>query len=269
MFCLANAARALWPLGYPEQALKRSHEALSLAQRLSHPFSLAYALHVATLLHLSRGETHTAREQAEALLTLSTEQELRWSVGGGTILGGWALTEQGAGAAGIAQMRQGLDALQATGTVLERPLWLALLAEACGKAGQTEEGLSALVEALNLVDKTDERWWEAELYRLRGELTLAQSKVQSLKSKVTDPQSLSPGPQAKAEACFHKAIAIAQKQSAKSWELRAATSLVRLWQQHGKKEEARELLTPVYDWFSEGFDTTDLKDAKALLDELA
>ena len=177
VFCLANAARALWPLGYPEQALKRSHEALSLAQRLSHPFSLSYALFVAVILHLLRGEGHAAQERAEALLTFSTEQRLPWSVGGGTILGGWALAEQGEGAAGIAQMRQGMEAQQAMGTMSQRSLWLALLAEVCGKVGQTEEGLSVLAEALHLVDKTDERWWEAELYRLRGELTLAQSKV--------------------------------------------------------------------------------------------
>lgn len=259
VFCLANAARALWPLGYPEQALKRSHEALSLAQRLSHPFSLSYALFVAVLLHICRGEGHAAQNRAEALLTLSTEQRLLWSVGAGTILGGWALAEQGERAAGIAQMRQGMEALQATGAMSERSHWLALLAEAYGKVRQTEEGLSALVEALNFVDKTGERWWEAELYRLKGELTLQQFKVQGSKLKVEE----------EAEACFQQALAVARQQQAKSWELRAATSLARLWQQKSKTAEARDLLAPVYDWFTEGFDTADLKDAKALLDTLS
>jgi predicted ATPase len=142
---------------------------------------------------------------------------------------------------------------RATGAEILRPYWLALLAEAQGAIGEPEAGLTALVEALTLVDTTGERWCEAELYRLNGELLLQQHSDN----------------QAEAEKCFHQAIVIAQNQQAKSWELRAATSLARLWQQQGKRQEAYDLLAPVYNWFTEGFDTADLKEAKALLDELA
>jgi predicted ATPase len=165
-------------------------------------------------------------------------------------------------------MREGLAAYQATGAQIWRPYYLALLAEGYWKIGQTQEGLTALAEALAIVNRTEERVYEAELYRLKGELTLAQSSVQSLASSVPNPQSAFPNPQSEAEACFHKAIEIARKQQAKSWELRAVTSLSRLWQQRGKKEEARKMLAEVYAWFTEGFDTTDLKEAKALLKEL-
>jgi predicted ATPase len=125
-----------------------------------------------------------------------------------------------------------------------------------------------LAEALALINKTEERWCEAELYRLKGELTLAQSSVQGLASSVTNHQSLTLNPQTEAEACFHKAIEIAHKQQAKSWELRATVSLARLWQQQGKKEEARQMLAEVYGWFTEGFDTKDLQEARALLNAL-
>ncbi len=156
-------------------------------------------------------------------------------------------------------MRQGLAAWQAMGAVYARPHFLALLAEAYGKVGQVEEGLMMLAEALALVDKTGERVPEAELYRVKGELTLAQSSVQGLESRV----------QKEAEECFQKAVDIARRQSAKSWELRAVMSLSRLWQQQGKKEEARQMLAEIYDWFTEGFDTKDPQEAKALLEELA
>ncbi len=135
---------------------------------------------------------------------------------------------------------------------------LAVLAEAYRKDAQIEAGLTTVAEALAFVERTEGRYYEAELYRLQGELTLQESKVESQRSQVEE----------EAEACFQKAIAIAQKQEAKSWELRAATSLARLWQQQGKTAEARELLAPVYNWFTEGFDTEDLKDAKALLSAL-
>ena len=154
------------------------------------------------------------------------------------------------------------------GQRLDRPYYLALLAEAYGKVGQTEEGLTVLAEALAVVDKTGERCYEAELYRLKGELTLQQvvSRQFSVVShRAPDP---SPDPQGEAEACFLKAIEIARKQQAKSLELRATMSLARLWQQQGKKNEAHKLLSEIYDWFTEGFDTKDLQEAKALLEEL-
>ena len=166
------------------------------------------------------------------------------------------------------------------GGELARPYRLALLAEAYGKGGQIEKGLAVLGEALKGVDALGERWWATELYRLQGELTLQQSRarlghVQSQaqpspnKSEVPNVPPPTPGPQTEAEACFRKAIEIACKQQAKSLQLRATTSLARLWQQQGKQVEARELLAPVYEWFTEGFDTADLKDAKTLLDKLS
>jgi predicted ATPase len=279
---LSNAALVLWFLGYPDQALKRSHDALTLAQELSHPFSLAFPLSFAAMLHQYRREGQAAQERAEATIALSTEQGFPYWLTFGTILRGWALVEQRPGEEGIAQLRQGLDAWRATGAELRRPYYLGLLAEAHEKVGQVEEGLSALAEALTAADKTGERWWEAELYRLKGELVL-QSEVRSPKSQkenqkskgkrqkklsVTNPQSPTPNPHSEAEECFLKAIEIARKQSAKSLELRATMSLARLWQQQGKQHAARNTLSDIYNWFTEGFDTADLKDAKVLLEEL-
>jgi predicted ATPase len=196
-----------------------------------------------------------------------------------------ALAEQGQGEEGIAQMRQGLTAYHATGAEVWKPYFLALLAEAYGITGQIEEGLTTLAEALDVVNRTGERFYEAELYRMKGELTLAQSSVQSpalrvkksgqskVKSgKLQVPSTQHPTPSiqagAEAEACFHKAIEIARKQQAKSLELRAVMSLSRLWQSQGKKGKARQMLAEIYNWFTEGFDTKDLQEAKALLEEL-
>jgi class 3 adenylate cyclase/predicted ATPase len=280
--CLSYAAWILWGLGYPEQGLKRSHEALTLARGLSRPFSLALPLGCAALFHLLRREGQLARERAEEVMTLSTEQGFPYWLACGSIVRGSALAEGGQVKEGVAQIQQGLAAYRAMGTELGRPRWLALLAAAYGKVGQTEEGLKVLAEALAHVEKNGERYYEAELYRLKGTLTL-QSKVQGPKSKVEESsesgvrspeskedslvssvQSL----EAEAEECFQKAIAVAQRQQAKSLELRATVSLARLWQQQDKKDEARQMLAEIYGWFTEGFDTKDLQEAKALLDSL-
>jgi predicted ATPase len=274
--CPSFAACALWFLGYPDQALKRGQTALTLAQELSHPPSLAFALILTDYLHQFRREGQRTQERAEAVIALSTEHGFTFYSALGTLLRGWALAEQGQAEEGIAQMCQGLDIWRATGAALQWPLRLALLAEAHGKEGQAEEGLNMLAEALTLVDKTGERVWEAELYRIKGELTLQQFKIQGSRFKVEESsefgvpstQPLTPSTQAEAEECFLKAIEVAQKQQAKSWELRASTSLARLWQHQGKRAEAHKLLSDVYNWFTEGFDTKDLQEAKALLDEL-
>jgi predicted ATPase len=170
----------------------------------------------------------------------------------GTIQHGWILAEQGQREQSIQQIRQGLMALREIGQRANLSPYLALLAEVYGTVGQTEEGLASLAEALAHVDQTGERYYEAELHRLKGALLLQKS----------------PDNAAEAESCFQQAISIAQNQSAKSWELRAATSLARLWQSQDKRQEAYELLAPVYNWFTEGHDTADLIDAKTLLDEL-
>ena len=276
--CLCYAAESVWYLGYPEQALERIQEALALAHALSHPFSLAYASTFAARLHQLRREGHAAQDRAEAVIALSTEQGFPYWLAEGTIFRGWALAEQGQGAEGTSQLREGLAAWRAAGSELWQSHFLALLAEAYGQSGQAEDGLRAVAEGLAFVERTEERVYEAELYRLKGELTL-QSPVQGQKSNVKGqkPKVESQKPvlsgvegskvQAEAEEYFQQALTIARHQETKSWELRAATSLARLWQQQGKTAEARELLAPVYGWFTEGFDTADLKDAQSLLDE--
>ena len=174
---LSYAAWALWLLGYPDQARKNSHEALALAEGLSHPLSLAFALYFAAMLYQFLRERQQTHEQAEAIIALCTDQGIPFFLAIGTILQGWALAEQGQGEEGIAQMHQGMASLRATGAEAFTPCYLALLAEAYGKRGQAEEGLSMLAAALATVNKTGERFYEAELYRLKGELTLQQFKV--------------------------------------------------------------------------------------------
>jgi class 3 adenylate cyclase/predicted ATPase len=252
LVCQLYAAWVLWHLGFPDKASQRMDEALTLAQELSHLFSLAFALALAANLHQYRQEGQAAQEWAEAAMTLSTEQGIEQWLAHATILLGWALAVQGQGTEGTAQLQQGLAAWRAPGAELGYTWQNALLAEAYGKVGKPAEGLIVLAEALAVMEKNGERYWEAELYRRKGELLLSQF----------------PDSHTEAETCFHQALDVARHQQAKSLELRAATSLARLWQQQGKCEEARQLLAEVYGWFTEGFDTADLKDAKTLLDEL-
>jgi predicted ATPase len=251
--CLGVAGSTLWCLGYPAQALQRSQEALALAQTLAHPFSLAVAQYWVTSLHHRRHEPAACQAQADTLLTLATAQGFPLLVGLGTFLRGWALAMQGHGEAGIAQLHQGLVASLATGQELTWPYCLVLLAEASGQASQVEEGGRLLAEALPAFEASGRGDLLAEAYRLQGELLPRQ-----------------PLPEvSRAESSFHQALSIARRQQAKSWELRAAMSLSRLWQQQGKREEARQLLAAVYSWFTEGFDTADLQEARALLAALS
>src|SRR5262249_19875725 len=182
-------------------------------------------------------------------ITVATAQQIALVLAVGPIMRGWALAMQGQGAEGLTQLRQGLDAYRATGTEFERPHFLSMLAEVHSIMGQPEAGLTALSEALALVEETGERYYEAELHRLKGELLLQQAAPEV----------------SHAETCFQQALAIARRQQAKSLELRAAMSLSRLWHQQGKRDAARALLAPIYGWFTEGFDTADLQEAKALL----
>jgi predicted ATPase len=267
--CLSFAAWTLWVLGYPDQALQRSHEAVALAAGLSQPFSLTYALGFDAVFHMLRREGQLARERAEEAITLSTEQGFPYWLASGTIRRGEALILQGQGEEGITQLCQGLAAYRAMGAEW-RTSSLALLAEAHGKGGQVEQGLTLLAEALALVDKTGERVSEAELYRVKGQLTLQRFQVSGFKFQVQEsPKSEVRGPESEVEECFLKAIEIARRQQAKSLELRATTSLARLWQQQGKQQEAHQMLSDIYHWFTEGFDTRDLQEAKALLEELS
>jgi DNA-binding SARP family transcriptional activator/predicted ATPase/class 3 adenylate cyclase len=252
--CLAYVSWTLWLIGYPDQGLKSANELLALAQDLAHPFSLGYALAHCALFHQFQGKVEKAQQLAKAAITLSTEQGFPFWLAMGTVLQGWALTEQGREEEGIAQMRQGLATWQATRIGIYQSYYLALLAKACERVGRVKEGLRLLTEALTIVDEIGERTFDAELYRLKGELLLKRNESDK---DIHD-----------AETCFQRAIEIARHQSARSWELRAATSLSRLWQKQGKKEQARELLQETYNWFTEGFDTADLKEANTMLDAL-
>ena len=252
VICRSYAAWTLWYLGYPDQGLAQNDEAVTLAQQSANPYSLAYALSWAAVFHQFCQEGRAAQERAEAAISLATEQGFPLWRTASSILRGWALVHQGHAREGIEQIRQGLMAFRATESELLRPYFLALLAEAYGTMGQPEAGLTVLAEALTLVDATGERWYEPEIHHLKGALLLQQS---------TDNHG-------EAQACFHRALDVARSLQARSFELRAATSLSRLWQQHGKRHEARQLLAEVYGWFTEGFDTIDLQEAKVLLDEL-
>jgi predicted ATPase len=251
--CLVTAARTLWCLGYPVQAVRRSEEALALAQTLAHPYSLAMVQYQAAFLHHHRRDVPAVQAQAEALLSLATDQGFPLFVGHGTYLKGWVLVMQGEGTAGLAQLRQGLGAILAAGQQLSRPFGLVLLAEAAGHVGQVEDGLRLLAEALTVLEASGRGDLLAEAYRLQGTLLLHQAVPDAVR----------------AEACFQQALAIAHCQRAKSWELRTVLSLSRLWQQQGKRAEARALLAQIYGWFTEGFDTPDLQEAKALLEALS
>jgi len=250
--CLAFAALTLWCLGYPEQALGRSRDMMSLAQTLDHPHSLAATLHYAAYLHHRRREAWAVQAQADALLTLATTQAFPLVFGIGTCWRGWALAAQGQGATGLRFLHQGMADSLATGQTLSRTFCLALLAEAAREADEVAEGLRAITEALEVGEASGRGDLLAEAYRLKGALLLQQAALDV-------PQ---------AEACFWQALDIARRQQAKSWELRAALSLSRLWQQQGKCVEAYDLLAPIYAWFTEGFDTADLQEAKTLLEEL-
>jgi class 3 adenylate cyclase/predicted ATPase len=276
VICLSWASWALWYLGYPDQALASSQKALALAHELAHPFSLAFALHFAAVLHRLRREARNAQERAEAAIALANEQGFPYWAGGGMFVRGWALTEQGQMEEGIAQMLQGIATWRAAGaTQLGQPF--IILAEVYGKAGRPQEGLPLLAEALTEIHQSKEHVWEAELHRVKGQLMLQQAEARGwrLETGSSFPQASSLKPQAsneaeqEAEECFQKAIEFAQSQSEKSFELRAVMNLSRLWLSQGKKAEAWQRLAEMYDWFTEGFETADLREAQGLLKELS
>jgi predicted ATPase len=249
--CRLFGAWCLWLLGYPDQARQWSEAALTDAQRLMHAFTLAQALLFAVIVHHLRREAAVVQERFEALRALCAEHRFAYYLAWGIVLQGSAWAAQGEWVKGLAQIREGLATWRAAGG---RALWhwfRVLLAEACGRAGQVEEGLGTLNEALEALQTTEDRLYESEVYRLKGEL-LQQSAEH----------------QGEAEENLRQALDFARRQQAKSLELRAAMSLARLWQRQGKRAAAHALLAPIYGWFTEGFDTADLQEAKALLDAL-
>jgi adenylate cyclase len=251
-------ALPLWILGYPDRALALGQDALTYAQELSHPFSLVFAQCWLAWLHQYRQEADAAHEHATNGIDLASAQGLPLYRAWGGIAQGWALTHQGQATEGIAHMQQGLEAASSTGADVYRPYFLALLAEAMSTTGDWAGGLRLLDDAVQAAERTGERFYEAELYRLKGDLTLQAGRAAPAAEAQTH-----------AEAFFHNAIRIAQGQEAKSLELRAVMSLARLWQSQGKKSQAHQALSDIYHWFTEGFGTKDLQTAKALLTELA
>jgi predicted ATPase len=245
VLCLCYLARILWFQGHPDQALRRSAEAVVLARELAHPFSLAHALTYAALVGQLRLEIQSTRELAEEAIALCAAHGFTFCLAMATVLQGWALTELDQKQAGIAQIEEGVRAWQATGAELFRPHLLALLAESYGKAGRTEEGLQALAQAMTAAQKSGKRFYAAELNRLKGLLLMRTGKSAQ-----------------EVEECFYQALEIARNQQAKSLELRAALGLLSYQENN---ENARKILQEAFQWFSEGFDTLDLQLAGTLL----
>ncbi|HEV8718561.1 MAG TPA: hypothetical protein VGX03_37795, partial [Candidatus Binatia bacterium] len=269
MLCLTDLVLVLWCCGYPDQALRKSQEALSLAQELAHPHSLVLArCWAAWLQQFCRRPESILQERTDAAITIAAEQGLSFYWGILTAVRGWALARQGSTEEGLAQIEQGLALYRANVGEHITPYFLALLTETQSNMGRSQDASQSLTNALAIAEKNGEHFYDAELYRLKGELVL-QSGVRSPESKPLNPQSAFPNPQLEAETCFLQALDIARQQQAKSLELRASVSLARVWHQQGKKDEARRLLAEIYGWFTEGFDAKDLQEAKALLDELA
>ena len=250
--CRMHSSLALWLLGYPAASLERGRTGRALAQDLAHPGTIANALPFASIVYQLVGDIASLRDVADAMTALSTEHGLAQWLAFGRILDGWIQAEQGRGEPAIDQLRRGIGEYRALGNDLWVPCFLSLLASAHLKQGAVVDGLAAVADALATDDATGSRLWDAEFRRLEGELLLAR-----------DPAA---GPEA--ERAFHQAIELARRHRTKSWELRATTSLGRLWQRQGKRAEAARQLTEIYSWFTEGFDTADLREARVLLAEL-
>ena len=248
---LAHKGCILALLGYPDQALGASRESLTTARALSHPFSLAYTLRWASMTQQLRREPALTEIHTEETIAGAEEREFAAPIAWGTFMQGWTWAEQGRPAEGIAEIRRGREMWEATGARVMRTYLLGLLAHACRRAGRTKEAVEAVLEALAIAESSGEAFYGAELHRLHGELVLEQ-----------------PGNQTEAEASFRRALEAARGQKAKLLELRAAVSLSRLWQARGEPEEARSLLTGIYEWFTEGFDTADLREAEHLMETL-
>jgi len=241
-----------WVLGYPEAALASTEQALSQARETGNPASLMHAIAITCLTQLISGNYTIAKAQSDELIGLAEEKgSVYWkAVGMLRRAGLLALTEKSLDAVSI--FTSAIAAARSSGTTLFSPVWLSHLARACGELGKLDDAWSYIGEAITAVEATKEKWYEAEVHRIAGEIALMSPERDA----------------AKAEAYFERALATARTQQAKSWDLRAAISMARLWREQGKRDQARELLAPVYGWFTEGFDTLDLKQAKALLDEL-
>jgi predicted ATPase len=241
----------LFCLGFPDEARAQSNSAITEALRLAHPPSLAASLSLGAMLLSLDGEDELLRERADKLAAVATEQSFPYWRAQGATYHGWIKVKAGDVAEGIPLLRSGLTAFRGTGAEMWMTYYTALLAKAYEIAGQVEESLTLLEEAFQIVEGTGERWFAAELNRHKGQLLLRKGQSET------------------AEELYRNALSIAREQGAKLWELRAAASLARLWSEQGRQAEARDLIGPVYSWFTKGFDTVDLQETKALLEELA
>jgi predicted ATPase len=244
---------ALWHGGSPDQANNADNQALQHARQSEHPLTLAYALLHIGLTAVSGRRTTEVEELAGEIITISNEQRFTLILGWALMLQGWAMAQRRHGKDAVDRIRRGLNVSRATGSRAHEPIFLGLLAEALALAGATEEGLAVLADALAATEPSGARGHNAELHRLRGDFL----------GRLPSPDWT------EVDGCFCTALAIARKQGTRAFELRAATSLARLRRDQDRRAEARDLLAPVYGWFTEGFDTPDLKEAKAMLDELA
>jgi predicted ATPase len=250
---LVSEARALWLLGFPDKALQKAQESLALAQKLSHPFSLVFTTFAGVgWVHEHRREAQITEQLLDGVSTIATDQERPSWRFRTMLLRALLVMEQGRTTEALELAHQGI-ALDLNRKSREQSHTDVLLAQVYGKTGQIEKAFDVLERALARAHQSGERWYEAELYRINGELLL-------------NPSFSAEEP---AEACFQKALKVSREQSAKSLELRAAMSLSRLWQRQGKKDEARQLLAEIYGWFTEGFETADLREARTLLEELS
>jgi predicted ATPase len=249
---LSYSTCVLFILGYPSRALSRSRDTLSWARELNYPHALVHSLNTISTYNLVRCTDTEAKAMLEEQVALAEEHRISFWLPFATLMLGRVLALQGETARGLGLSRKSFADMTATHQALFTPFNLALIAQTCESVGQIDEALDLLADALEAVERTGERHSEAELHRLKGEWLLVHRRQ--------------PG---EAEDSLKRALAVARRQDAKMFELRAATSVARLWRDQGKRHEARDLLAPVYGWFAEGFDTLDLKGAKALLDELS
>jgi predicted ATPase len=274
---MAHAALALWMLGYPARAVAQMPEALALARLLDHPFSLSYSCHFAAVLHTWLADRRAVEARGDEGVRIDTEHGFALFLSIGAVYRGWLLAEEGHGLEGLVQMERAVARYREIGAGMLLPMFLALLAGVQERLGRIADGLATVSEALATGQEAGQRYWEAELHRLKGELTLRAEARTARDAGVRRPRSggrprgaVAPATPAtkEAEAMFLQALTVARRQQARSLELRAATSLGRLWASQGKTAEARSLLGDVYDWFTEGLDTADLIEARSLLARL-
>ncbi|MCA1557417.1 MAG: hypothetical protein LC731_02625, partial [Acidobacteria bacterium] len=272
MTCLSFGGWCLWSLGFPDRALAKVEEALMIAHSLGHPQTLALALFMNSFVRYLRREFEESLKQSQASMAVSLEHELPQTLAWSSAHHGLSVASLKQGEHGIKEARESIDRQRAMGAELARPNFLSMMAEVQGIYGRVDEGLATVRDALSIAERTGECAKASMIYNVKGELLLKKLELQSSPLSTTptdDADSEAETLVKEAEESFLNAIRVAREQNARSWELRATISLFRMLQKRGRDEEAREMLSQIYGWFTEGFDTPDLKDARALLKELS